>query len=44
VRARICLLEEQSAALIQTLDELRAIETQASEALEARTGRRRSAA
>ncbi len=44
VRARICLLEEQSAALIQTLDELRAIETQASEALEARTARRRSAA
>jgi DNA-binding transcriptional MerR regulator len=44
VRGRIHRLEEQSAALIQTLDELRAIETQASEALEARTTRRRSAA
>jgi DNA-binding transcriptional MerR regulator len=44
VRTRIRLLEEQSTALIQTLDELRAIEAQASEALEARTARRRSAA
>ena len=44
VRSRIRRLEEQSAALVETLDELRAIETQASEALEARSGRRRPAA